>query len=35
MGWNAGLKGSVLNPPDYQKLEGPWTDDKDPAEGKA
>jgi predicted dehydrogenase len=31
--WTAGLKGSVLHPPEYQKLGGPWKDDKDPAEG--
>src|SRR5262249_37291291 len=32
-GGPAGLKGSVLHPPDYQKLEGPWKTGKDPAEG--
>jgi predicted dehydrogenase len=32
MGWKAGDKGSLLQPPDYQKLEGPWTNGKDPAE---
>jgi predicted dehydrogenase len=32
MGWKAGDKGSLLSPPDYQKLEGPWVDGKDPAE---
>ena len=31
MGWNAGETGSLLEPPDYQKLAGPWTGDKDPA----
>jgi predicted dehydrogenase len=31
MGWNAGDTGSLLNPPDYQKLAGPWLGDKDPA----
>ena len=31
MGWNAGDKGSVLEPEKYQKLEGPWVDGKDPA----
>jgi predicted dehydrogenase len=33
-GWKAGDKGSLLNPPDYMKLAGPWIDGKDPAEGK-
>jgi len=33
IGWKGGNKGSVLVPPDYQKLEGPWIDGKDPAEG--
>ena len=33
-GWHAGLEGSTLTPPPYQKLEGPWIDGKDPA-GKA
>jgi predicted dehydrogenase len=32
IGWAGGDKGSVLIPPDYQKLEGPWIDGKDPAE---
>jgi predicted dehydrogenase len=35
MGWNAGDTGSLLEPPDYQKLAGPWKGDKDPAEGAA
>ncbi|MEM7812851.1 MAG: Gfo/Idh/MocA family oxidoreductase [Planctomycetota bacterium] len=30
-GWKAGTKGSTLVEPDYQKLEGPWIDGKDPA----
>lgn len=30
-GWKAGDRGSVLIEPDYQKLEGPWVDGKDPA----
>jgi predicted dehydrogenase len=30
-GWKAGETGSLLEPPDYQKLAGPWTDGKDPA----
>ena len=33
IGWKGGDKGSMLNPPDYQKLEGPWVDGKDPAGG--
>jgi len=32
-GWKADDKGSLLQPPAYQKLEGPWVDGKDPAEG--
>ena len=31
-GWKAGDEGSLLKPPDYQKLEGDWVDGKDPAE---
>jgi predicted dehydrogenase len=31
IGWKAGTKGSLLEPPDYQKLEGDWIDGKDPA----
>jgi predicted dehydrogenase len=31
IGWKGGDKGSTLEPPDYQKLEGPWIDGKDPA----
>jgi predicted dehydrogenase len=31
-GWTAGDEGSLLIPKDYQKLEGPWIDGKDPAE---
>ena len=30
-GWEGGDSGSTLVPPDYQKLEGPWIDGKDPA----
>jgi predicted dehydrogenase len=30
-GWKAGDKGSLLEPPAYQKLEGPWVGGKDPA----
>jgi predicted dehydrogenase len=32
IGWNGGNTGSVVVPPAYQKLEGPWVDGKDPAE---
>jgi predicted dehydrogenase len=32
MGWHAGTEGSLLQPPEYQKLEGNWVDGKDPAE---
>lgn len=31
IGWKAGETGSLLVPPDYQKLEGPWINGKDPA----
>jgi predicted dehydrogenase len=31
MGWHADDKGSLLQPPEYQKLEGPWVDGQDPA----
>ncbi len=31
IGWQGGDRGSVLVPPDYQKLAGPWVDGKDPA----
>ena len=30
--WNAGDKGCVLHPEDYQKLEGPWVNGVDPAQ---
>ncbi|PQO31900.1 gfo/Idh/MocA family oxidoreductase [Bremerella cremea] len=30
-GWKAGDKGSTIENPDYQSLEGPWIDGKDPA----
>lgn len=33
IGWHADDKGSTLQPPGYQKLEGPWVDGKDPANG--
>ena len=32
IGWNGGESGSVVMPPSYQKLGGPWTDGKDPAQ---
>jgi predicted dehydrogenase len=31
IGWQGGDKGSTVEPPDYQKLEGPWVGGKDPA----
>jgi hypothetical protein len=31
-GWSAGDEGSLLHPPDYQKLGGDWVNGKDPAE---
>jgi hypothetical protein len=31
IGWNAGNTGSLLEPPEYMKLAGPWTNGKDPA----
>jgi predicted dehydrogenase len=31
IGWKAGTEGSLLEPPGYQKLEGPWIDGRDPA----
>jgi predicted dehydrogenase len=31
MGWHAGTTGSLLEPPEYQKLEGDWVDGRDPA----
>jgi predicted dehydrogenase len=34
-GWTAGEAGSLLEPPDYQKLGGPWTNGKDPAEASS
>jgi predicted dehydrogenase len=33
IGWTGGDKGSTLQPPEYQKLEGPWVGGKDPAAG--
>jgi hypothetical protein len=34
-GWAAGDRGSVVIPPDYQRLGGPWVNDRDPADGAA
>jgi predicted dehydrogenase len=31
IGWQGGTTGSLLKPPDYQNLEGPWTNGRDPA----
>ncbi|MEZ6140600.1 MAG: Gfo/Idh/MocA family oxidoreductase [Zavarzinella sp.] len=31
IGWQGGDAGSVVIPPEYQKLEGPWINGKDPA----
>jgi hypothetical protein len=31
-GWTGGDTGSVVEPPAYQKLAGPWVDGKDPSE---
>jgi predicted dehydrogenase len=33
IGWEGGDRGSTLEPPEYQKLEGPWIGGKDPAAG--
>jgi predicted dehydrogenase len=35
IGWHANDNGSHLVPPAYQKLEGPWINGKDPADGVA
>jgi len=32
IGWTGGDKGSTLEPPDYQKLAGPWVNGQDPAQ---
>lgn len=32
IGWQGGDAGSIVVPPDYQKLEGPWINGKDPSE---
>jgi len=31
IGWQGGERGSTLEPPEYQRLEGPWTNGQDPA----
>jgi hypothetical protein len=31
LGWTGGDRGSVLNPPHFQKLAGPWVNGRDPA----
>jgi predicted dehydrogenase len=31
IGWNAGTTGSLLEPPDYMALAGPWVNGQDPA----
>ena len=31
IGWNGGDRGSTLEPPEYQRLEGPWVNGRDPA----
>jgi len=35
IGWEGGDKGSKLQPPAYQKLEGPWKNGQDPADNSA
>lgn len=35
IGWEGGDNGSTLQPPDYQKLEGPWKNGQDPADTSA
>jgi hypothetical protein len=35
IGWKGGDAGSVVVPPEYQKLAGPWVGGKDPANGAA
>jgi predicted dehydrogenase len=34
-GWKGGTAGSTFADPEYQYLEGPWVDGKDPAEGRS
>jgi predicted dehydrogenase len=33
IGWEGGDSGSIVKPPEYQKLAGKWINDKDPAAG--
>ena len=33
MDWRGGDAGSVVQPPEYQRLGGPWVNGRDPAEG--
>ena len=35
LGWQGGDSGSTLQPPAYQKLEGPWKNGQDPADTSA
>jgi hypothetical protein len=35
IGWQGGDSGSIVQPPEYQKLASKWVDGKDPAEGIA
>jgi predicted dehydrogenase len=34
LGWRGGEKGSLLHPPEYMKLAGPWKNGQDPAGSK-
>ena len=34
IGWTGGDRGSTLEPPEYQRLQGPWTDGRDPGSGR-
>jgi hypothetical protein len=33
-GWQVGIHGSLIHPPEYMKLAGPWIDGKPPEERK-
>lgn len=35
IGWQGGNRGSTLSPPEYQALEGPWINGRDPADRTA